>query len=166
MITVATKETDWYSQISKIAARSTSCGIEIETFNSENKQTTPRAWQSTVFTEHEEPLPIISVDNDRGFASSNQCVDGWIALIKEKLYANQAVEDIFVTIEENDVDVWVVIPKRDISTLRQLVEREGEIIELLVSGEKPAFFMDFHIIYRSGCNLEEVVPTRAIKLPR
>ncbi len=73
---------------------------------------------------------------------------------------------LFVSIEDNDVDVWVVIPERDLTILHQIVEREGELFDTLVSGESPPFLIDFHIIYRCGRNLEDLAPTRATRLPR
>jgi hypothetical protein len=49
--------------------------------------------------------------NKTDIDSSNQDVNGWLLLIKEELYTNQSVEDIFFDIEDNDVDLWVVIPE-------------------------------------------------------
>jgi len=97
---------------------------------------------------------------------SNQYVDSWLSLIREHLYSNPCVEDIFVNIEGGDVDVWVVIPERDLTILDQIVEKEGELFEMLVSGESPPFLVDFHIIYRRGRKIEELAPTKAIRLPR
>lgn len=126
-----------------------------------------KARSSTVIKmTYEEPLLTISADNGRGFDFSNQCVDGWIARIRDELYSISSVEDIFISIEDTDVNVWVVIPERNITILRQLVEIEGRILEMLVSGEHPAFLIDFHIIYRCGRNIEELVSNRAIRLPR
>ena len=84
----------------------------------------------------------------------------------EGLYAIPLVEDIFVSIEGSDVDVWVVIPERDLAILHQITEKEIELYKTLVSGESPPFLIDFHIIYRCGRNVEELAPTRAIRLPR
>ena len=111
-------------------------------------------------------VPVISVDNEMGCDLSNQSVNGWISLIREELYSNPSVEDIFVSIEDSDVDVWVVIPKRDIAVLHQLVEIEGRILEMLVCGKRPPFLIDFHVIYRCGRNIQDLAPTSAIRLPR
>ena len=164
MTTITTKDTRWYPQVSK--AKLISYDIEIDILNSAIKRSVSSEWVPTTFVVYEEPLPVISADNRMGLDSSNQCVDGWLSLIREELYSNPKVEHIFVSIEDSDVDVWVVIPKRDISVLRQLVEIEGRILELLVSGEHPPFLIDFHIIYRCGRNIEDLAPTRAIRLPK
>ena len=89
----------------------------------------------TVYTEYEEPLTASKVDNTS--------VNGWISLIKKNLFANPSVDDIFVSIEGSEVDVWVVIAKRDLSVLSQLVEKEEQVIEILVSGENPALLIDY-----------------------
>ena len=114
----------------------------------------------------EEALPTISADNLRSLDSSDQYVNGWISRIREGLYSVSLVEDIFVSIEDNNVDVWVVIPERDLAALDQLANIEWKMLKMFVSGEHPAFLIDFHIIYRCGRNVEELAPTRAIRLPR
>ena len=139
--------------------------IETNILDSVNKQSDYRCL-TAVFTEYEEPLTVSKVDSTGLFDFTNQNVNGWISLIKKTLFANPSVEDIFVSIEESDVDMWVVIAKRDLSVLSQLVEKEGHIIEILVSGENPALLIDFHVIYRCGRNIEDLVSNRAIRLPK
>lgn len=139
--------------------------IETDILDSVNKQSGYRCL-TAVFTEYEEPLTVSNVDSTGLFDFTNQSVNGWISLIKKTLFANPSVEDIFVSIEESDVDIWVVIAKRDLSVLSQLVEKEEQVIEMLVSGENPALLIDFHVIYRCGRNIEELVSNRAIRLPR
>ena len=140
--------------------------IEDDILNSVTKQSAARDWRPTIFAEDKEPLPVISVYNEGRFDSSNQDVNGWLSLIKGELYSTPAVEDIFVTIEDSDVDVWVVIPERNFAALDQLANIEWEMLKMFGSGEYPAFLIDFHIIYRCGRNVEDLAPTRAIRLPR
>lgn len=130
------------------------------------KQCTARDWLPIVFTGYETPLSLESVDNRRGFDFSDQNVNGWLSLIKKELYASPSVEDIFVDIEGGDVDVWVIIPERDLAVLDQLADIEWELLEMFVSGEQPVFLIDFHIIYRCGRDVEDLAPTKAIRLPR
>ena len=129
--------------------------IEVDILDSSIKQPVPRDW-----------VPKICIDYKREFDSSSQDVNGWLSLIKEELYANPSVEDIFVSIEGSDIDVWVVIPERDLAILDQIVEREWELLKTLVSGESPPFLIDFHVIYRCNRNVEDLAPTRTIRLPR
>ena len=128
---------------------------EVDILNSDIKRSIPRDW-----------VPMTYIDYKREFDSSSQDVNGWLSLIKEELYSNPSVEDIFVSIEDSNVDVWVVIPERDLTILHQIVEREWELLKAFVSGEHSPFLIDFHIIYRCGRNVEDLAPTRAIRLPR
>ncbi|MBA7505281.1 hypothetical protein ES706_03947 [subsurface metagenome] len=166
MTLVNTRETDWYLLLSEVGAEAISSGIEVDILNSAIKQSILKHWLPIVFTGYETPLSLESVDNKRGFDSSDQNVNGWLSLIREQLYSNPSVEDIFVSIEDSDVDVWVVIPERDITVLDQLADIEWELLEMFVSGKHPAFLIDFHIIYRCGRNVEDLAPTRAIRIPR
>ena len=129
--------------------------IEVDILDSSIKQPVPRDWAT-----------MISIDNKREFDYSSQSVNGWLTLIREELYSIPSVEDIFIGIEDTNVDVWVVIPNRDLAILHQIVESEWELVKVLVSGESPPFLVDFHIIYRCGRNVEDLAPTRTIRLPR
>jgi len=161
-----TKDRDWYLLASEVETKTISSDIEVYILNSAIKQPMLKDWLPTVFVAYEEPLPLRSVDNKRGSDSSNQCIDGWLSHIREALYSIILVEDIFVSIEDSDVDIWVVIPERDIAVLDQLADIEWEILEMFVSEEHPLFLIDFHVIYRCGRNIEDLAPTRAIRLPR
>ncbi len=157
MTRVNTKDTDWYLHRSQLEAKDIAFAIEVDISDSSVKESIPKDW----------PLvPTVSVENSRRYDSSDQSVNGWITRVREKLYSNTAVEDIFVKIEDNDIDVWVVTSKREIGVLRQIVEKEDELLKTLVSGDNPALFIDFHVIYRCGRNIEELVPTRAIRIQR
>ena len=140
-------------------------GIGTDILDSVNKQSGYR-YLISVLTEYEKPLTESKVDSTGLFDLTTQSVNGWIALIRKRLFGNPSVEDIFVSIEGSDVDVWVIIPKRDLSLLSQIVEKEEQIIETLVSGENPALLIDFHVIYRCGRNIEDLVSNRAIQLPK
>ena len=133
--------------------------------NSVIRPPTTKDW-STIFMGYEEPLPTKSVGNTVDFDFSDQSVNGWLSLLREELYSNPSVEDIFVSIEDTNVDVWVVIPQRDITVLDQLADIEWKLLGMLVSGKHPPFIMDFHVIYRCDRDVEDLVPAIAIRLPR
>ena len=166
MAIVYTKERDWYLLGSKLQVKAMSSAIEVDVLDSSVQQSIPKDWPPIIFMAYEEPLPVISVDNKIGFDSSDQCADGWLSRIREELYSIPSVEDIFVSIEDSDVDVWVVIPERDLAVLHQLASIEWKMLKIFVSGAHPPFLIDFHVIYRCGRNADDLVPTRTIRLPR
>lgn len=108
----------------------------------------------------------ITEDETKGMFSSNQQVDGWIPRIQEELYLEPSVESVYVSIEEGNVDFWVVIPKRDIQTVRRIAESQTRIMDMFCGTDKPMFFIDFHVIYRNGHDEEELIPKLAIRLPK
>ncbi len=136
----------------------------VDVLDSAIKKSAPREWLPVMACE--ELSPIISTNSKIDFDFPNQLLNGWLLLIREKLYAIPSVEDIFFSIEDSDVDIWVVIPERDLAALDQLANIEWKMLNMFVSGEHPAFLIDFHIIYRCGRNVEDLAPTRAIRLPR
>jgi len=166
MAIVDTRDTEWHLLGSELEVRAVSSAIEVDLLNSAIKQSIPKDWPTAISMAYEELLPVMSVANKRGFDSSNQCVDGWLSRIRHGLYASPSVEDIFVDVEDGDVDVWVVIPQRDLAVLDQLADIEWGLLEMFVSGEHPVFLIDFHVIYRCGRNIEDLAPTRAIRLSR
>ena len=166
MTIVDTTDIDWYLLVSKPEVEAISSGIEVDILDSSIKQPIPKYWLPIISTGYEKTLPLRSADNTRGFDSSDQCVNGWLSLIGEQLYSIPSVEDIFYVIEDSNVDVWVVIPERDLAVLDQLADIEWGLLEIFVSREHPVFLIDFHIIYRCGRNVEDLAPTRAIRLPR
>ncbi len=167
MTVLDNRDTVWHLLASELGVKVVSSAtMEVDILHSSIKQHIPKDWLPIVFTAYETPLSLESVDSRRGFDSSDQNVNGWLSLIKEELYANPSVEDIFVTIEDSNVDVWVVIPERDLTILHQIAEREWALSKTFVFGENPPFLIDFHIIYRCGRNVEDLTPTKAIRLPR
>lgn len=136
----------------------------VDVINSATQKSAPRYWLPVMACE--EFSPIISTDSRIGFSLSNQEVNRWLSRIREELYAITSVEDVFFSIEDSNVDIWVVIPERDIAVLDQLADIEWKLLEMFVSGEHPTFLIDFHVIYRCGRNIGDLVPTKAIRLPR
>ena len=91
---------------------------------------------------------------------------GWLAKVKS-VYRHSEVESIFVSINADMVvDYWIVIPHRDLSLVRMLVEeQQRDVIDLFAQTENPPFQVDFHICYREGQDhLSSLVPDQAIYL--
>ncbi len=120
-----------------------------------------------------EPFPAvidqqtgITEDETREMVGSNQQVDGWISRIREQLYLEPSVESVYMSIEEANIDFWVVIPKWDIDVVHHIAESQARIMDMFGQTEKPLFFIDFHVIYRNGHDESELIPTLAIRLPK
>jgi hypothetical protein len=97
---------------------------------------------------------------------SDQNINGWLTYVRDEFYSVPVVEAIYVAIDKRDVDIWLIIPKRDFALLRRLVDREMEILKAFAPLEKPPFLFEFHIVYRCGATEGELVPREAIPLSR
>ncbi|PKB60903.1 MAG: hypothetical protein BZY79_06675 [SAR202 cluster bacterium Casp-Chloro-G4] len=91
----------------------------------------------------------------------------WISMISETVYANPAVEALFVSRGEEAVrDYWVVIPERDIALVRELIsEQQNKVLRLFAHTDAP-FQLDFHIVYRNERDINELIPSEAISIPK
>ena len=92
----------------------------------------------------------------------------WLNRISKTVYANPAVEALFVSRGEEAVrDYWVVIPERDIALVRELIDDQQEkVLSLFAQTENVPFQLDFHIVYRNGRDINELIPSTAISVPK
>ena len=99
---------------------------------------------------------------------SNSVTDSWLHRISETVYANPAVEALFVSnVEEAVRDYWVVIPERDIALVRELISVQQEkVLSLFAQAENAPFQLDFHIVYRNGRDVKDLIPSEAISVPK
>lgn len=97
---------------------------------------------------------------------SDSQTDSWLHRISESVYANPAVEALFVSKGEEAVrDYWVVIPERDIALVRKLINDQKEkVLSLFAQTENVPFQLDFHIVYRNGRDIKELIPSKAISV--
>lgn len=123
------------------------------------------------------PFPIMITDEHKSQAVVTvvtdeisefvQNVNGWIAYIRELLYSITGVESLYVTIDDKQVDIWILIPNRDIDLMRQIVEKEMLIVDSLNTDLELRFEVDFHIVYRYGSiDDRQLIPRLAIQIPR
>ena len=137
-----------------------------QVLDSRTKKSANQAQQSLHPTAVIDQQSVVIQDQTRETFSSDQEVDGWISRIREQLYLEPSVESVYMSIEEGNVDLWVVVPERDIQVVRRIAESQARIMDLFGQTEKPLFFIDFHVVYRNGHSEEEVIPKRAIRLPK
>jgi len=95
-----------------------------------------------------------------------QTLNGWISYIREQFYSVPDTEAVYYTIDDKDVDFWVLIPKRDFNLLRRLVELEMRVLDTFSYGNEPLYRLEFHITYRNRAYEGNIVPSKAIRLPR
>lgn len=110
---------------------------------------------------------IFSVeDQERTVLDSND--GGLMATIREHVYEHPGVESVYMSIStEPMVDYWIFIEHRDIALVRTLVEDQHKnIIGLFTGTENPPIQIDFHIIYREGREVSELVPSNAFLIPK
>lgn len=91
----------------------------------------------------------------------------WLSKIRREVYAHREVEDLYVSIgDEELVDYWIIIPQRDLELVGRLIEDQyARIIIPFAETGRPPFGLDFHIIYLEGRDPEDLVPRRAIRVP-
>jgi len=97
---------------------------------------------------------------------TNQEVNGWIAYIKEMFYVYPEVESIYYSIEEDNIDIWLIIPERDFSLVRRLVDLEMLALDTFETDDKSLCQCEFHIIYREGHIEGDLIPQKALHIPK
>lgn len=95
---------------------------------------------------------------------ANQEVNGWVAYIKETFYESPQVESIYYTIEEDKIDIWLIIPKRDFSLVRRLVDLEMSVLDTFEVNDKLLYQCEFHIMYRGRNNEADLIPQKALRI--
>lgn len=97
---------------------------------------------------------------------ANQEVNGWMAYIKGIFYEFPQVESIYYTIEEDKIDIWLIIPKRDFSLVRRLVDLEMSVLDTFEANDKLLCQCEFHILYRGRNNEADLIPQKASRIPK
>ena len=99
---------------------------------------------------------------------SDSQANSWLQIISDAVYANPAVEALFVSKGEEAMrDYWVVIPERDIALVRELIgDQQEKVLALFAQSENVPFQLDFHIVYRNGRDIDELIPSKAISIPK
>ena len=108
----------------------------------------------------------VTVFDTEGTVHSDQSANGWISRIRDDLYSISSMESIYISIEGEEVDIWVIIPKRDIGIVRQIAECQGRFLKMLTLDAHSPFSLDFHVVYREGRSEGDLLPTRAFCIPR
>ena len=96
----------------------------------------------------------------------SQTLNGWISYIKDQFYKISEIQSIYYSINDKDVDIWILIPKRDIVLLRRLVDLEIKVLETFTYGGESLFRLEFHIVYCNHTDEKMLVPSKALYLQK
>jgi hypothetical protein len=94
--------------------------------------------------------------------SGNECM----AFVKEEMYSISGIESIYVSIDGESVDIWILIPERDIDLVQRIIEKENRIIDRFINEGQTQYLFDFHVLYQCQATESELVPTNSIKIPK
>lgn len=115
----------------------------------------------------ENPSEVNQSIGDRISMEDRLYSDSWISLLRDELFAVHGIESIHIARDDTTLDVWVIIPERDIKVVRSIAETERAIMARFINHQRdPIFFFDFHTMYRESNQTNELVPLRAIEIPR
>ena len=141
-----------------------------EYFNTKYQDTVQARTESSFFTFAPLAGTLAEVGLDDTSASivlySSHVDIEWASYIAEKLYAIPGVESVYIGIERDHIDVWTVIPHRDVPTMEQVYQAEEDIYDTFSPAEQVSLFFDFHIIYRNGSDEKDLLPRQAIQMSR
>lgn len=130
--------------------------------------TSIQVWETTPTDPSARSAPILWSQDD-SYHPSYSDTDGWLSLIRSKVYSHREVEAVYVSLnvtEERLLDYWIIIPHRDVEVIRQLIRAQHrDLIRLFAQTANPPFQLDFHIIYAEGRDAQGLVPTDAVYVP-
>jgi hypothetical protein len=98
--------------------------------------------------------------------NSNQTLNGWISYIKDQFYSVPETEAIYYTIDNKDIDLWILIPTRNFQLLRRLVDLEMRVLDTFSYGNESLYRLEFHILYRNYAKENTIISSKAILVPR
>jgi hypothetical protein len=89
-----------------------------------------------------------------------------MAFVKEEMYSISGIESIYVSIDGESVDIWILIPERDIDLVQRIIEKENRIIDRFINEGQTKYLFDFHVLYKCQATESELVPANSIKIPK
>ncbi|GEM_PF-1945782 len=92
--------------------------------------------------------------------------DECIALVKEEMFSILGVNSFYVSIDEESVDVWILIPDRDTNLINRIIDKENMIIDRFITDGQTKYLFEFHVLYQCQANEAEIIPTSSIKISK
>lgn len=79
--------------------------------------------------------------------------------LRDELYSIPGVEGVYTSFSDDILDIWVLIPDRDLDLVRQVSGVQQKLLQELPILANEELYLDIHVIYRAGRAAEELVPT-------
>jgi hypothetical protein len=76
------------------------------------------------------------------------------SFLAEKLIAIPGVEYVFLSLENDSIDIWTVISKLDREIRAKIYDVEYDILDII-----KGFQFDFHVICRNDRSIEDLYPS-------
>lgn len=95
---------------------------------------------------------------------SDQEINGWIEYIRGSFYGIEQVESIYYKADKEKVDVWIMIPDRNLPLLRKLIDVEMDVLDKFEAESDSLYIFEFHIIYRCGAKETSLTPSGAVPI--
>lgn len=127
---------------------------------------TPEPLTESSASEQSKPSPLTE-SHSTALVPEIGSSDALIHRLREDLLQIGGVEHLYIARDRDTIDVWTIIPRRDLNLVRRIAEAERTITRDYVSRVgSPAFFFDFHTLYRGHHNPTDLIPMKAIELTR
>ena len=97
----------------------------------------------------------------KGEGRSPSDINSWLAVAGARI-TGDVEADVAVTFDDQNVNLWIVIPERDLALARKIIGECHSLLQWFDGG--PEYSIDFHIIYRQGRDLADVLPSHHILL--
>ena len=117
-------------------------------------------WQGKEFDAIDTTFKTSLKERDRYkyLQSGNDCM----AFVKEEMYSISGIESIYVSIDGESLDIWILIPERDIDLVQRIIEKENRIVDRFIDEGQTKYLFDFHVLYQCQATESELVPANSM----
>ena len=109
---------------------------------------------------------IVIKDMELYWSSQLPRKDDCIAFVKDEMYSISEIESIYISIDGESIDIWILIPDRDINLVSKIIEKENNIIDRFINERQTKYIFEFHVIYKCQADESSLVPTNSIKISK
>lgn len=107
-----------------------------------------------------DPIPVVlypyTIDEMLQIDKVDSSINGLENFVAEKFFIIPEVEYVFLSLENDSINIWTVINRLDREVRKNIYDVEYDILNIL-----KGFQFDFHVICRNDRNIEELYPSNA-----